>query len=228
MTAQDYTRSEEIENVFMNRPHVFILGAGASLAAFPNGDANGNKLPLMYNLIDIVGLRPLLSKHNCKLKCNNFETLFSELYEQNPDSELLFEIEEKVADYFRSLRLPKEPTIYDYLVLSLRPKDVIATFNWDPFLFQTFERNYYFTKGPQFYFLHGCAAIGWCEKDKKQGRNGSLCEICGEVYKPTKLLYPIKKKNYNSNKYIASQWKNLQGALKEAFTFTIYGYSAPS
>jgi len=228
MTAKEYTSSEEIENVFMDRPHVFILGAGASLAAFPNGDANDNKLPLMNDLIDVVGLRPILLKHNCTLEYSNFETLFSELFEQDPNSELLFEIEMKVADYFRSLRLPEEPTIYDYLVLSLRPKDVIATFNWDPFLLQAIERNHHFTKGPHYYFLHGCAAIGWCEKDKKQGRNGNACTICGEVYKPTKLLYPIKEKNYNSDKYIASQWRNLQGALKEAFTFTIFGYGAPS
>jgi hypothetical protein len=39
------------------------------------------------------------------------------------------------------LKLPEEATIYDYLVLSLRSPDIIATFNWDPFLYQAFERN---------------------------------------------------------------------------------------
>ena len=39
-----------------------------------------------------------------------------------------------LLDYFSSLALPEHPSIYDYLVLGLRPKDVIATFNWDPFL----------------------------------------------------------------------------------------------
>lgn len=101
----------------MERPHVFILGAGASLAAFPNGDANGIKLPLMNNLIDTVGLREILSKYNCKIQTENFEDLFSTLFEQDPRSKLLVEIESKVVQYFRSLRLPDEPTIYDYLVL---------------------------------------------------------------------------------------------------------------
>jgi hypothetical protein len=31
------------------RSHVVILGAGASYAAFPDGDKNGRKLPLMWN-----------------------------------------------------------------------------------------------------------------------------------------------------------------------------------
>jgi hypothetical protein len=41
---------------FVLSPHVVLLGAGASLAAFPNGDANGNKLPLMNDLIATVGI----------------------------------------------------------------------------------------------------------------------------------------------------------------------------
>ena len=32
------TVSSEIQDTKMQRPHVVILGAGASLAAFPNGD----------------------------------------------------------------------------------------------------------------------------------------------------------------------------------------------
>jgi hypothetical protein len=41
------------------RPHVVILGAGASLAAFPNGDRNGRRLPLMKDFVDVVALRGL-------------------------------------------------------------------------------------------------------------------------------------------------------------------------
>ncbi len=47
---------DEIKDVKFGRPHVVILGAGASLAAFPNGDANGISLPLMYNFIKKLGL----------------------------------------------------------------------------------------------------------------------------------------------------------------------------
>ena len=45
------------------------------------------------------------------------------------------EIETRVDEYFADLELPGHPTIYDRLVLSLREKDLIATFNWDPFLY---------------------------------------------------------------------------------------------
>jgi hypothetical protein len=52
-------------------------------------------------------------------------------------------------------KLPNEPTIYDHLVLSLRPKDLIATFNWDPFLYQAFVRNGHVGDMPYLAFLHG-------------------------------------------------------------------------
>src|SRR5579859_4661418 len=38
-------------------PHVVILGAGASRAAFPDGDAKKRRLPLMADLIECLGLR---------------------------------------------------------------------------------------------------------------------------------------------------------------------------
>ncbi len=37
-----------------HRPHVLILGAGASKASFPQGDGNGRKLPLMNELSDVI------------------------------------------------------------------------------------------------------------------------------------------------------------------------------
>ena len=55
-----YSVSEQIGDASASRPHVVILGAGASLAAFRNGDRNGNTLPLMDDLIDVLDLRPLL------------------------------------------------------------------------------------------------------------------------------------------------------------------------
>ncbi|MBU4399752.1 MAG: hypothetical protein KKE86_10510, partial [Planctomycetes bacterium] len=42
-------------------PHVVILGAGASLAACPNGDALGRQLPLMANLVEILDLKDLIA-----------------------------------------------------------------------------------------------------------------------------------------------------------------------
>ena len=39
------------------RPHVVLLGAGASRAAFPSGDGCFRKVPVMNDLLDIVGLK---------------------------------------------------------------------------------------------------------------------------------------------------------------------------
>ena len=38
----------------VQRPHLVLLGAGASLAAFPDGERNGMKLPLMNNFVETV------------------------------------------------------------------------------------------------------------------------------------------------------------------------------
>ena len=53
------TRDELIRNPEMHRPHVVFLGAGASVAACPQGDKNGRHLPTMENFVDIIGLAPL-------------------------------------------------------------------------------------------------------------------------------------------------------------------------
>lgn len=63
--------------------------------------------------------------------------------------------------------LPDEPTIYDFLVMSLTNKDLIATFNWDPFLVQAIGRIQKYTDNiPQVAFLHGNVAVGYCSDDK--------------------------------------------------------------
>ena len=56
MEPNDYTENYEIENVRFSRPHVVLLGAGASYAAFPNGDKNGRKLPLLKDFVQVIGL----------------------------------------------------------------------------------------------------------------------------------------------------------------------------
>jgi hypothetical protein len=40
-------------------------------------------------------------------------------------------------------------------------------------------------------------------------------------------LYPIKQKDYVSEPFIISEWRGLQSALRNAYVFTIFGYSAP-
>ncbi len=145
-----YSAADEIADVNMARPHVVILGAGASFAATPKGDRNGNRLPLMDNFVDVVGLRNILERHQLgHLAEQNFEDVYSNIHAAQTKHVALQEIESAVDSYFRRLALPDNPTIYDYLVLSLRPKDVIATFNWDPFLFEACRRNCTITPMPR-------------------------------------------------------------------------------
>ena len=67
-------RGKLIQSPSTVRPHVVLLGAGASLDAFPEGDASGYRLPLMHNLVDVVGLEPLIETATVELgKEENFE-----------------------------------------------------------------------------------------------------------------------------------------------------------
>ena len=222
-----YTVGEQIEDVSASRPHVVILGAGASLAACPDGDRNGDRLPLMNDLIDVLDLRPLLKAESIELDDTNFEKLYSRLHADSSKHGLCLQLEEKIRAYFSALRLPDGPTIYDHLVLSLREKDAIATFNWDPFLWQAAERNSHLSPGPELYFLHGCAILGYCPDDRTQGELGALCRKCRGRRRPVPLLYPVETKNYTNDMYICAQWRALEILLDSAFIVTIYGYGAP-
>ena len=59
---------QEIQQIQMRNPHVVILGAGASYAAFPNGDRNGKKLPLMNNFVETLGIEKLIERSGIKNK----------------------------------------------------------------------------------------------------------------------------------------------------------------
>lgn len=210
------------------RPHVVILGAGASAAAFPNGDARGNPLPTMQTLIDVVGLAPLLRRIGVTGQTEDFESVYSRLHSQHPASPTLREMEETVYAYFAGLSLPETPSLYDHLILSLRPKDVVATFNWDPFLFDAWHRNRDFAPLPEIVHLHGNVRVGCCLRDRLQGRNGGDCPECNQPLVPTRLLYPVEVKDYTANPFLEQEWKQLRWALRNAFALTIFGYSAPA
>ncbi len=211
-------------------PHVVILGAGASLAAFPNGDKNGRKLPLMYNIVEVIGMQDVLDRNGVEYEGDNFEEFYSNLVLQNANNKILNEIERSIYDYFSAMELPDEPTLYDYLVLSLRDKDIIATFNWDPFLALAFKRNRHLTnKMPKIAFLHGNVAVGCCLEHKCEGfLNDVECDQCGKPLNPTQLLYPVEQKNYQADGFIENEWKNLRHHIKNAYMITVLGYSAPT
>ena len=217
----------EVQKIIVARPHVVLLGAGASRAAFPQGDKNGLKLPLMSDFADILGLKPVLERFGIGYASRNFEEVYGDLYGRLEYKEARDQIEDHIRNYFAGMELPDAPTLYDHLVLSLREKDVVATFNWDPFLFQACARNCSFAKPPRLIFLHGNVAIGYCETHKIKGPTGGTCSQCGQPFIPSRLLYPIKQKDYASDSFISSEWQGLIGALKAAYVFTIFGYSAP-
>ncbi len=224
----EVSAEEEINQIKMGKPHVVILGAGASYAAFPDGDKNGRKLPLMKNFIETLGLEELITRTGLNFPSSNFENIYSLIYEDSKLLDIREELEAIVYGYFRNMELPDEPTLYDHLVLSLRNKDFIATFNWDPFLIQAIRRNGAKFKLPRVLFLHGNVEVGYCVDGHVMGNNGGFCRHCGNILTPKKLLYPIGEKNYHLDEFISRQWATLEDVLKHAFMVTIFGYGAPT
>lgn len=226
------TKEEGIKQVYGGGGHVVILGAGASIAStMRNPERNGKRLPSMDNFVEVLGLEDIVAKVPENLKAENFEKLYGNLHSENPKNKILLEIERRIKEYFGGMELPDEPTIYDYMMLSLRGKDLIATFNWDPFLFQAFVRNAKFTNDlPRLSFLHGNVAIGYSKEDKRSGPVGMYMRNNGGYMEPTKLLYPVEQKNYNDDEFINMEWERATYWLsKESRTVrvTIFGYGAP-
>lgn len=125
------------------------------------------------------------------------------------------------------MQIPDEPTLYDYLVLSLTEKDAIISFNWDPFLIQAYKRNRSVGNLPQLIFPHGNAGVGLCYDCKIKGYANCLCLNCFKELEPMPLLFPIGKKNYNSKPVIVNELKLAKSMLSKAAGITVYGYGAP-
>lgn len=218
------TQCEQI----INRPHVVLLGAGASVAAIPNGDKNGNKISVMDGFIDKLGMSDIIRDIKLKTVSNNLEDIFSELSTRSDCAHILVKLEQKIYDYFSYFRIPDTPTVYDYLLLSLTSKDLVATFNWDPLLLQAYLRVQNITRNlPKLAFLHGNVHVGVCHEHKRVNVINKRCPICRRKLEPVKLLYPIKEKNYTDDPYIKYGWNLTKNYLKQAYMFTIFGYSAP-
>lgn len=129
------------------------------------------------------------------MRDNNFEKLYSNLHRENPDSEIIKEIAARIQEYFSDMKLPTEPTIYDYLILSLREKDLIATLNWDPFLYQAWIRNSELTDDlPHLSFLHGNVAIRYSKDDQRRGSVGYQARPEGRVFEQQNSYIQLNKK----------------------------------
>lgn len=206
--------------------HVVLLGAGASLAAFPDGDAKGLRLPLMDDLIGTLGLAPLLRANGVTDEKNNFEALYSRLCADPALVHLRAKLERRIYGYFSELSLPDAPTLYDQLLLSLRAKDAVLTFNWDPFLYDAWVRNRDFGP-PPIYFLHGNVRVRHCAEHTERWGDILRCPVCGKATFPSPLLYPVAEKDYESDSFIKMHWNAATTLLKRAFTVTVFGYRAP-
>lgn len=223
----------DAERYMKCRPHVVLLGAGASCAAIPSGDKNGRKISAMSGFIEKLGLESVISNLSLDTASDNLEDIYMEIDERSiPGNEyerVKDELECRIYQYMLEYSIPDTPTVYDFLLLSLTSKDLVATFNWDPLLIQAYQRvaKWHTTNLPDLVFLHGNVAVGYCEADNLIGVTGDYCYKCKKRLKPVKLLYPIRKKNYHDDIAISKSWKTLQNAMEAAYMVTIFGYSAP-
>ena len=223
------TVEAEIKNVSAERPHLLLLGAGASKAALPNGDQNGRLVPLLRDVAEELRLVEYFPDELKQTALSDFEAAYSRLFDRGASPELE-EIDSQVRNFFMDLELPDEPNLYDVINLSLREKDAIATFNWDPFLIQSQVRllqHGITTKLPQLFFLHGNVLVGFCEQCGRKGVKMGTCPVCGGLFKSVELLYPVEHKDYQSNAFIQREWEGVRVWLENCLTFTVFGYSAP-
>jgi len=182
----------------------------------------------MHNLVEVVGLTPLLEKHGITYKNRNFEELYQSLHIEEKHGDLCDEIEDKLIKYFSSLVIPDDITIYDKLLLSLKHDDMIATFNWDPFLIQAYNRNQHIDQLPQIAFLHGNVALGLCYSCSTNGVFGENCPGCEMPFSRSKLLFPIAEKDYKTDPFIHYEWKCFENMLDKSMMVTIFGYGVPT
>ena len=181
----------------------------------------------MADLAHVTGVDALLANQGTIIASHDFEAAYHILASDPSHAKLAAEVQESIRSYFGQLELPEHVTLYDELLLSLRPKDVIATFNWDPLLAQAYKRHRDLKMLPRILFLHGNVELGACIPHKQKGFLEHSCPVCGESLSPQPLLYPIEQKNYDRDPLIANEWTEFRDALEAAYLITVFGYAAP-
>jgi hypothetical protein len=215
----------DINTGINHSPHVIILGSGASRACCPITDGSGRRLPVMADFVQTLGIGDVIRKSGHD-PSGNFESIYSAIHREG-QKDILSELDDAVRDYFSVLVLPDTPTLYDYLILSLRPKDIIVTFNWDPLLPQAFRRwRHLGSVLPKLVFLHGNVDIS-VDVEGRRCRFTADCNGSEPSFKPSQLLYPVENKDYNTDAFIKGQWDCALRHLEAAYYVTVYGYSAP-
>ena len=194
------------------------------------GDAAGRRLPVMTDLVDVVGLQHLVEEVGRDYtKESNFEAIYGQLALEPSHLNLLGEIERRVDEYFAALSLPSQANLYDRLLVSLRPKDAVFTFNWDPYLFDAYQRNRVAVPLPEIFFLHGNVRIGACASPTIAGALGtSAVRIASRPWQTYLCSTQSNGKTISSDPYIHRIWEAANILFKEALTLTIFGYDAPT
>src|SRR5947209_7623314 len=90
----------------------------------------------MRQLASVQTVRPLLLEAGIEQPETSFEAAYSALRSTGEHDQLADAIDAAVREYFADVEIPDETTIDDHLLMALRPKDLIATFNWDPLIVQ--------------------------------------------------------------------------------------------
>lgn len=218
------TTDKNFEHLYCRRPHVVIVGAGASKAVM------GDACPTMNGAIEQIGLDKILNRVKLQTTSKNLEAIYSELFNRGDEcKDVRIAMEKALFDYFSNVHLPETLTIYDLLILSLTNKDCIISFNWDKLLIEAYNRVSGITNNkPEMLFLHGNVGAGVCEDCMTFGPIQNHCPKCRKPYKQVPLLYPVEKKDYKSNIFIRNQWTVAKDYISRAGKVTIYGYSAPS
>ncbi|WIG58336.1 MAG: hypothetical protein OJF49_001081 [Ktedonobacterales bacterium] len=230
LSAYEVTVEQEIAMILQGKPHILLLGAGASKAALPNGDKHGRAVPLLREVAEDLTLVDIFPDDLKGLAVRDFEAAYSKLFDQRSSDEL-GKIDTRIREYFSSFELPDEPNLYDVINLSLRDKDAIFTFNWDPFLVQSQRRlakRGITTRLPKLFFLHGNVAVGFCTKDSTSGLVGRPCSRCHQPFSPSVLLFPVEHKDYQSDSFIAREWEAARQYFRDCFMLSVFGYSAPT
>lgn len=128
----------------LERPSVVLLGAGATMAAIPSGDKNGLRSSCMDHFLDNLHVNSTIQNLKLHTTSTNLEDIYSEIVDRQKESnhfrKAKADLERQIRNYFSQMKIPDEPTIYDYLLLSLNHNDFIASFNWDPLLLQAYDR----------------------------------------------------------------------------------------
>ena len=181
----------------------------------------------MADLARVIGLHEVLQRNGVSSSGSDFEMVYQALVAEPSKKPVAEEVQQAIRSYFAEIQIPTGTTLYDELLLSLRPTDVIATFNWDPLLAQAYKRNRELVLLPRILFLHGNVELGACIEHQQKGFLEHSCPTCHQALAPQKLLYPIAEEEYELDPLIANEWIEFRDTIEEAYLITIVGYAAP-